>query len=42
MEWKEEGSTDWAWVVDNRGERHFAKHYVAATKDAFHFVRYEE
>lgn len=43
MEWKEEGSTDWAWVVDNQGERHLRNITLSQPKDAFqYFVRYEE
>ena len=43
MEWKEEGSTDWAWVVDNQGERHLRNITLPQPKDAFqYFVRYED
>ena len=43
MEWDVEGSTEWAWVVDNQGERHLRNMTVPGPKDMFqYFVRYPE
>lgn len=42
MEWEIEGSTAWAWVVDNQGERHLRNMTVAGPKDMYqYFVRFE-
>ena len=41
MEWEIEGSTAWAWVVDNQGRRHLRNMTVAGPKDQFqYFMRY--
>ena len=43
MEWEINGSTDWAWVVDNQGQRHLRNMTIAGPKDQFqYFMRYQE
>ena len=42
MEWDVEGSTDWAWVVDNQGQKHLRNMTISGPKDMFqYFVRYQ-
>ena len=43
MEWEVAGSTAWAWVVDNQGQRHLRNMTVAGPRDMFqYFMRYRE